>query len=164
MDNGADPDKTDNSRYCLTPLAHCVQVGDFKALCILLECGADYNKGSVDEITPSNLKMQNMNEGNTPLMIACWHGRKRFVEKLCQLPGISLNQQDCNGYTALHKCAVQRYNRKKGQKDTTQLEAIYRYLLNRPGIDPLIRDRNNKTAKDWWDKGGALERGEAVDD
>lgn len=156
--NGADPDKTDNSRYCLTPLAHCVQVGDFKAFCILLEHGADYNKGSVDEVTPGYLKMQNANEGNTPLMIACWHGRKRFVEKLCGLPDISLNQQDSNGYTALHKCAVQRCRRGQEQKDTAVTDAIYRRLLALPKIDTLIRDRNNKTAADWWAEGKAVEK------
>lgn len=155
LENGAVPDKTDNSRYCLTPLAHCVQTGDFKAFCILLEHGADYNKGSVDEVTPSYLKMQNANEGNTPLMIACWHGRKRFVEKLCRLPDISLNQQDSNGYTALHKCAVQRCKRRREQKDTAAIEAIYRRLLALPGVDTLIRDRNNKTAADWWAEGKA---------
>ena len=156
LSNGANPDKTDNSRYCLTPLSHCVQTGDFKAFCILLNHGADYNKGSVDEVTPGYLKMQNANEGNTPLMIACWHGRKRFVEKLCQLPNISLNQQDSNGYTALHKCAVQRYNRRKEQKDAAVSEDIYRYLLTIPRVDTLIRDRNNKTAEDWWNDGDAL--------
>lgn len=162
--NGADPDKTDNSRYCLTPLAHCVQIGDFKAFCILLKHGADYNKGSVDEVTPSYLKMQNINEGNTPLMIACWHGRKRFVEKMCQLPDLSLNQQDSNGYTALHKCAVQRYNRRREQKDAAVSEAIYRYLLTIPRVDPLIRDRNNKTAADWWNDGDALGKKGTADD
>lgn len=164
LSNGADPDKTDNSRYCLTPLSHCVQVGDFKAFCILLEHSADYNKGSIDEITPSYLKMQNANEGNTPLMIACWHGRKRFAETLCQLPGISLNQQDSNGYTALHKCAVQRYYRRREQKDTAGLEAIYRYLLTIPKVDTLIRDRNNETAEDWWHKGDALGKEGSADD
>lgn len=164
LSNGADPNKTDNSRYCLTPLSHCVQVGDFKAFCILLKHGADYNKGSIDEITPSYLKMQNANEGNTPLMIACWHGRKRFVERLCQLPDISLNQQDSNGYTALHKCAVQRYNRKRDKKDVAMIEAIYRYLLTIPKVDTLIRDRNNRTAEDWWNEGDILGKEGAVDD
>lgn len=164
LSNGADPDKTDNSRYCLTPLSHCVQVGDFKAFCILLKHKADYNKGSIDEITPRYLKMQNANEGNTPLMIACWHGRKRFVEKLCQFPDISLNQQDSNGYTALHKCAVQRYNRKREQKNTATLETIYHYLRTIPKVDTLIRDRNNETAEDWWNKEDGFGKEESADD
>ena len=164
LDNGANPDKTDNSRYCLTPLSHCVQIGDYRAFSVLLGCGADYNKGSIDETTPSYLKRQNVNEGNTPLMIACWHGRKKFVEKLCAMPEISLNQQDSNGYTALIKCAVARYNRKKEGKKCDYVEALYRYLLKTDGVDTRIRDRENRTAKDWWDMGDALEEGEAYGD
>ena len=160
LDNGANPNKTDNSRYCLTPLSHCVQIDDYRAFSLLLERGADYNKGSIDETTPSYLKRQNVNEGNTPLMIACWHGRKKFVEKLCAMPEISLNQQDSNGYTALIKCAVQRYNRKKAGKKCDYVEALYRYLLKIDGVDTRIRDRENRTAKDWWDMGNALEEGE----
>lgn len=97
-------------------------------------------------------------------MIACWHGRKRFVKKLCQLPDLSLNQQDSNGYTALHKCAVQRYNRRREQKDTAVSGYIYRYLLAIPRVDTLIRDRNNKTAKDWWNDGDALGKEGTADD
>ena len=156
IENGADLDKTDNSRYCLTPLAHCVQKGNFKLFNLLLEMGADYNKGSVDETTPSHLKMQNINEGNTPLMIACWHSNKKFVEKLCSLPDISLNQQDSNGYTALIKCAVQRYNRINEGKKVDYVESIYRYLLSLDKVDTLIRDRQNRAAKDWWILGDEL--------
>lgn len=158
VENGADLNKTDNSRYCLTPLAHCVQEGNFKLFNLLLEMGADYNKGSIDETTPSNLKMQNINEGNTPLMIACWHANKMFVEKLCSLPDISLNQQDSNGYTALIKCAVQRYNRIKEGKKTDYIESIYCYLLSLDKVDALIRDRQNRTANDWWMSGNELRK------
>lgn len=158
IENGADLNKTDNSRYCLTPLAHCVQKGDFKLFNLLIEVGADYNKGSVDETTPSHLKMQNINEGNTPLMIACWHANKRFVEKLCSLPDISLNQQDSNGYTALIKCAVQRYNRIKAGKKVDYVESIYHYLLTLEKVDTLIRDRQNRTANDWWILGDKLRK------
>lgn len=158
IENGADFDKTDNSRYCLTPLAHCVQLGNFKLFRLLLEMGADYNKGSVDETTPSHLKLQNINEGNTPLMIACWHAIFRFVKELCQLPDISLNQQDSNGYTALIKCAVQRYNRIKEGKKVDYLESIYRFLLTLDKVDTLIRDRQNRTANDWWILGDELRK------
>lgn len=158
VENGADLDKTDNSRYCLTPLAHCVQTRNFKLFNLLLELGADYNKGSVDETTPSHLKMQNINEGNTPLMIACWHANKKLVEKLCSLPDISLNQQDSNGYTALIKCAVQRYNRIKEGKKVDYVESIYRYLLTLEKVDTLIRDRQNRTANDWWQLGNELRK------
>ncbi|MCR4643967.1 MAG: ankyrin repeat domain-containing protein [Oscillospiraceae bacterium] len=158
IENDADFDKTDNSRYCLTPLAHCVQLGNFKLFRLLLEMGADYNKGSVDETTPSHLKLQNINEGNTPLMIACWHANFKFVKELCQLPDISLNQQDSNGYTALIKCAVQRYNRIKEGKKVDYLESIYRFLLTLDKVDTLIRDRQNRTANDWWILGDELRK------
>lgn len=163
IENGADPDKTDNSRYCLTPLAHCVQDGKFRLFELLLKMGADYNKGSVDETTPCHLKMQSINEGNTPLMIACWHARKQFVERLCALPDISLNQQDSNGYTALIKCEVQRYNWIKSGRNAEKFEAIYRYLQSLDKTDTLIRDRQNRTADDWRELGDKLKGGRTHD-
>lgn len=156
LDNGADPNKNDNGRYCLPPLAHSVQVGDFEAFKILLEHNCDFNKASRDERTNSYMKVGKLNEGNTPLMIACWCGKKKFVETLCQLNGISLNQQDSNGYTALIKCAVQRYNRKKDGQKYSICEELYRYLIAR-GADTLIRDRNNRTAEDWWNMADELD-------
>lgn len=148
--HGADINKNDNSKYCLPPLAHCIQINDRKAFNILLNAGCDYNKASRDETTASFLKLGKINEGNTPLMIACWHGKMWYVQTLCQRPEISLNQQDSNGFTALMKCAVAGGRLKKAGKPYSKYENLYRYLLHQ-GADPLIRDRNNKTAKDWWD-------------
>ena len=71
---------------------------------------------------------------------------------LCEKEGISLNQQDSNGYTALMKCAVQRYNRMKRGQDAPINEELYDYLISR-GADTLIRDRNNHTAADWMKRG-----------
>ena len=154
LDNGADPNKTDGAENCFTPLAHCVQVDDYAAFCTLLEYGADFNKGSIDEANTKYFKAQN--EGNTPLMVACWHGRKKYVEKLCEMPGICLNQQDGNGYTALMKCAIQRARRKKSGKRYQLSEELYRYLLDR-GADPLIRDRKNRTAEQLWKEGDQVD-------
>jgi ankyrin repeat protein len=128
-------DKTDSSKYFLTPLSHCIQVNDFEAFCFLLENGADYNKGSINETHIEYIRCRN--EGNTPLMIACWHGRRKFVEKLCSYSDIGLNQQDSNGFTPLIKCAW-----KKNKE-------LYEYLLTFPRTDIYIRDRNNHTAE-WW--------------
>ncbi len=164
LSNGADPNKTDHSHYGLTPLAHCVQERNLTAFNILLEHGADYNKGSIDESTPSKLKKRNINEGNTPLMIACWHGYKEFVERLCMFDDISLNQQDSNGYTALIKCAVKRYEIKKKKFDCKKIESIYQYLLGIDKVDILIRDRDNRTAKDWWDLADALDKDPGIND
>ena len=84
-----------------------------------------------------NTPVITLNEGNTPLMIACWHGRRKFVEKLCSYSDIGLNQQDSNGFTPLIKCAW-----KKNKE-------LYEYLLTFPRTDIYIRDRNNHTAE-WW--------------
>lgn len=130
-----DLDKTDSSKYNLTPLSHCIQVKDFKSFCLLLDYGADYNKGSVNETHIDYIKCRN--EGNTPLMIACWHGLRNFVEKLCSFDDIGLNQQDSNGFTPLIKCAIKKNSE------------LYKYLLSFSRTDIHIRDRNNHTAQ-WW--------------
>ena len=152
--SGADIDKNDASRYCLTPIAHCVQMNDYNTFRSLLEKGADYNKGSMDVTNTGYIYTQN--EGNTPLMIACWHGRFKYVKALCEQPDISLNQQDSNGYTALIKCAVRTVDliKKKAEEgeeaDCSQFRKCYEYLLSQPGIDTRIRDRKNRTVADWW--------------
>lgn len=156
LDNGADPNKNDNGRYCLPPLAHSIQTRErygFDIFKILLDNDkCDFNKASRDERTASHMKVGKLNEGNTPLMIACFHGKKKFVKMLCEKEGISINQQDSNGYTALIKCAVQRYNKIKRGQDNPIYEELYDYL-NSLGADTLIRDRNNHTAADWMKRG-----------
>ena len=151
LENGADPNKNDNGRYCLPPLAHSIQTREhygFAIFNLLLDAECDFNKGARDERTASYMKVGKLNEGNTPLMIACFHAKKKFVKILCEKEGISLNQQDSNGYTALIKCAVQRYNRMKRGQSAPINEELYSYLISR-GADTLIRDRNNHTAADW---------------
>jgi len=135
--NGADINMRDCYKYFLTPLSHAVKAGDIKAFDILLKKGADYNKGSMDETTESDLYRGN--EGNTPLMIAAWHGRKDFVDRLCEQKDICLNQQDSNGFTALIKAAVKKN------------EYIYK-KLSELGADTKIRDRKGHTADWWWNK------------
>ncbi len=154
LEHGADPNKTDSHQYCHTPLEHCIERHDpdFTEFCMLLDHGADYNKCSVDETQRRDKRVSEINEGNTPLMIACFLGREEYVKKLCGLPGISINAQDCNGYTALMKCAVQRWNRRNDGKPCDRYEAIYRFLRDEMKADALIRDRNNRTAQDWWDR------------
>lgn len=154
LEHGADPDKTDSHQYCHTPLAHCIERHDpdFKEFCILLEHGADYNKGSVDETQPGDKRISEINEGNTPLMIACFLGKEKYVKKLCSLPDICVNSQDCNGFTPLIKCAVARWRRRNQGKPCDRFEEIYRFLIHEMHADTLIRDRNNQTAQDWWDR------------
>lgn len=174
LEHGADPNKPDSNQYCHTPLEHCIERFEerrphddydpsFEEFCILLEHGADYNKCSVDETQPSDKRISEINEGNTPLMIACFHGKIKYVKKLCSYPDISINAQDCNGYTALIKCAVQRWNRKNQGKRSDRYEEIYHYLKDEMHADTLIRDRNNRTAQDWWNSPTELEEEEDND-
>lgn len=175
LEHGADPNKPDSNQYCHTPLEHCIERHEkhcpndkydpsFEEFCILLEHGADYNKCSVDETQPSDKRISEINEGNTPLMIACFHGKMNFVQKLCSMPDISINAQDCNGYTALIKCAVARWNRKNQSKRYDRYEKIYQYLKEDMHADTLIRDRNNRTAQDWWDRPTEIEEEEENED
>ncbi len=156
IEHGADVNKTDSHQYCHTPLEHCIERHDpdFMEFCILLEHGADYNKCSVDETQPADThkRLSEINEGNTPLMIACFLGKEKWVRKLCSYPDICVNSQDCNGYTPLIKCAVVRWNKKNQGKKYDVYERIYHFLKEEMHADPLIRDRNNLTARDWWDR------------
>ena len=154
LEHGASRDKTDSHQYCHTPSEHCMERynPDFKEFCILLAYGADYNKCSVDETQIRDKRVSEINEGNTPLMIACYHGKEKYVKKLCSLPGICINSQDCNGFTPLIKCAAARWERKRQGKPYDRFEKIYRFLIDEMHADTLIRDRNNRTAQDWWDR------------
>lgn len=151
LQQGADVNKTDHHKHCLTPLSHCIQTREFRAFELLIAHGADYNKGSLDETAQTYFKNDRINEGNTPLMIAAWQGSLSFVKKLCVLPEISLNQQDSNGYTALIKCGVKKQIALKSGKSYEQYEKVYEYLRRLPKVDPLIHDRNQKRACDWWE-------------
>lgn len=164
LENGADVNKTDCHQYCHTPLEHCIERynPDFKEFCMLLDYGADYNKCSMDETQPGHKRISEINEGNTPLMIACFLGKEKWVRKLCSYPDICINSQDCNGYTPLMKCAVARWNNKNQNKKTDNYERIYNFLKNEMHADVLIRDRNNKTAQWWWERPTELE--EEADD
>lgn len=164
--HGVDLDKTDCNRYCHTPLEHCISLNPkdhghypFDIFRMLLESGADYSKGSIDETKKRDLRISEKNEGNTPLMKACWEGKRKFVYELLKMPDLSINQQDCNGYTALIKCAVRRYKRKEEGKPCDFYEELYQLLIQN-GADTRIRDRNNRTAQDWWDLGNQLDKKE----
>ena len=161
LEHGADPDKPDCNMYCHTPLEHCLERhvenngqknSSYELFCLLLKHNADHNKCSVDETQPEDKRISELNEGNTPLMIACFQGKMKYVKKLCEMPDLNINGQDCNGYTALIKCAVARWKRRnKGQKCDV-FEKIYHFLKDEMKADTRIRDRNNRTAQDWWDR------------
>ena len=99
---GADVNKRDCSRRYFPALSHAVQMKDYEMfMFLLLECKANPNVGSRNPFDAG--KVRQKNEGNMPLMIAAWEGKKDFVIALCEDERTSINQQDANGFTALMK-------------------------------------------------------------
>lgn len=119
-----DMNKCDEAKYKLPPISHAVQMNNLEFVKILLENGADIDKGC-----------QGDNYGNTALMIAAWHGRIDIVKYLVE-QGACCNQQDYNGYTPLIKACLRNQ----------PLVALY--LFDK--TDRNIHDRYEyKTAKDF---------------
>ena len=55
------------------------------------------------------------------------------------------------------KCAVARWNRRNQGKKHDKFDALYKFLKEEKHADTLIRDRNNRTAEDWWNRPTELE-------
>ncbi|RAX55327.1 hypothetical protein CCY99_01110 [Helicobacter sp. 16-1353] len=162
LDNGADLNKNDNGYHCLPPLSHSIQLREsygFDIFKLLIERDCDINKASRDDSNPK--KIGGLNEGNTPLMIACFHSKKKFIHMLCERDEISINQQDNNGFTALIKCALKRYETIKQNKPHELNDELYEYIRAQPKVDISIRDRNNHTAQDWIKRGDFLKQGKS---
>jgi transcriptional regulator with XRE-family HTH domain len=115
-----DLDKRDKQKYNFTPLLHVCQIKDIKMMHMLLDSGADPNVSSTGK-----------NFGNTPLMVSAWGGFFEGV-KLLSEQDICYNQQDLNGFTALHKACIKNHS------------AIAQILID--STDIKIRDHKNKTA------------------
>lgn len=140
----ADINKRDNSRRYFPPLSHAVQMGDYDMFDFLLnECQANPNVGSRNPYDSG--KVRQKNEGNMPLMIAAWEGKKRFVEALCKDERTSINQQDANGFTALMKACMNGHFANSREKKTWNIKDI----LLAAGADEKIVDIDGKTASDW---------------
>lgn len=140
----ADINKRDNSRRYFPALSHAVQMNDYDMFIFLLnECGANPNIGSRNPFDSG--KVRQKNEGNMPLMIAAWEGKKRFVEALCKDERISINQQDANGYTALMKACMNGHFSDSRENRTWNI----RDILIAAGADQKIVDIDGKTAEDW---------------
>ena len=120
-----DLNRVDGSKYCLPAVSHAIQINDLKIVKMLIEAGCDVNCGSTGK-----------NYGNTPLMIAAWHGRDDLVEALIEA-GACLNQQDANGFTPLIKACL------RGHPSSAKI------ILSQDKTDIDIRDRDGKTALDW---------------
>lgn len=87
----------DKSRYIFTPLLNACQTKNLDSMRILIDAGADVNMGGSGK-----------NHGNTPIMVCAWEGFYEGV-KLLMDTDISYNQQDFNGYTALHKACIKHF-------------------------------------------------------
>jgi len=124
---GLDLDRTDQAKYCFTPLLHAAQFKHeaFKIFKLLVEKGADYEMGSLGK-----------NKGNTPLMVCAWGGFRPGLEYLLE-QDICVNQQDTNGFTALIKACL---------RDHLELALL---LVQRPDVDVAIRSHENKQAVDY---------------
>lgn len=126
LDN-IDVEKRDSDRYVFTPLLNACQLKDLEAMKILIENGASVNASS-----------RGKNIGNTPLMVCSW--KYSFIEGvklLMESEDLSYNQQDFNGFTALHKaCYWNHYE-------------IIKLLIDH--VDNSIEDFKNKKAVEYLD-------------
>lgn len=151
--HGADKNKRDCSRRYFPPLTHAVQTGDKDMFLFLLnECKANPNIGSRNPYDSGKLRQKDLrrekNEGNMPLMVAAWEGKKDFVIALCGDERTSINQQDANGFTALMKACMNGHFANDRGKRTWDI----RQILIEAGADQKIVDIDGKTAADWVDK------------
>ena len=138
--NGADVNKRDNGKYYFPPLTHAVQRKDVRMVKFLLEeCKANPNIGSRNPYSID--KMRQRNEGNMPLMVACYDksASPEIVKILCSDKRTSLNQQDGNGFTAYIKASIFGHT-------------ACRNILEDAGADLKIVDINGMTGEDHYDK------------
>lgn len=110
----------DKSKYIFTPLLNACQTQKLDVIKLLVDAGADVNRSGSGK-----------NHGNTPLMVCAWEGFTEGVKYLIEQE-VSYNQQDNNGYTALHKaCIKNNYG-------------IAKLLINQ--TDLSIRDHTHRLA------------------
>lgn len=136
LENEAEIDKRDNMKYHFPALTHAVQRKDVKMVKFLLqECKANPNVGSRNPYSVEKLRQGN--EGNMPLMVACYGkgASPEIVKILCSDERTCLNQQDSNGFTAYIKASL------SGNREC-------RNILEDAGADLKIVDLNGMTGED----------------
>lgn len=147
IEHGADVNKRDCGRRYFPPLSHAVQMNEYDIFCFLLtECHANPNVGSRNPFDAG--KVRQKNEGNMPLMVAAWEGKKDFIVALCKDSRTSVNQQDANGFTALMKACMNGHFAENHKKHTCDCKKV---LLD-AGADQKIVDIDGRTASDWIDE------------
>lgn len=122
-----DIEKRDSDKYAFTPLLHACQLKDLEAMKTLIKNGASVNASS-----------RGKNIGNTPLMVCSW--KYPFIDGiklLMENEDLSYNQQDFNGFTALHKACIWNH-----------FEVI-KLLIDH--VDNRIEDFKNKRAVEYLD-------------
>lgn len=141
---GADVNKRDANRRYFPPLSHAIQVNDLELFKFLLhECKANPNVGSRNPFDSG--KVRQKNEGNMPLMVAAYDGRKDFVVELCNDERTSINQQDANGFTALMKACMNGHFANNREKRTWDIRSV----IIAAGADQKIVDIDGRTAADF---------------
>ena len=84
-----------------TPLVQAIMTGNLKAVCLLIECGADPNLESLKTVA---------GEGSMPLHVASHQGFAKAVDALLIDAGANpMARQKDDGYTFLH-CAAKMYD------------------------------------------------------
>lgn len=140
LENGADINKRDNMKYHFPALTHAVQRKDVRMVKFLLDdCKANPNIGSKNPYSVEKLRQGN--EGNMPLMVACYGkgASPEIVKILCSDERTCLNQQDSNGFTAYIKASL------SGNREC-------RNILEDAGADLKIVDLNGMTGEDHFNK------------
>lgn len=150
ISHGADKNQRDCGRRYFPPITHAIQMGDKDMFLFLLnECKVNPNVGSRNPYDARKLRQKHLkrekNEGNMPLMVAAWEGKKDFVIALCRDERTSINQQDANGFTALMKACMNGHFANDRKKHTWNI----RKILIEAGADQKIVDIDGKTAADW---------------
>lgn len=121
-------------------LTHSIQLNKYQIemFYFLLDvCGANPNVASRNPHSVEKLRQKN--EGNTPLMVAAWHGKEDIVRKLCRHPDISVNQQDANGFTALIKACANGHVRCRD------------IIIDEANADKRILDLDGRTYEDHYE-------------